>query len=102
MFSACLRESDFDKETPMAQILKDATITRRETHRLTAETTGGAGKRGPIINLDGKYADSLQEWLGVWYYNVGLTGPLAKQEIIGSTPEEALEWWVRSRGFVFT
>ena len=73
-----------------------------KTHRLTADITGSAGKQVIIINLDGKYADSLHEWFGAWYHKVGNTGlPIEGQEKIGSTPEEALAWWVWSRGFTF-
>jgi len=78
---------------------KDAVIAK--THRMTADITGSAGKQAIIINLDGKYADSLHEWFGAWYHKVGSnTGlPIEGQEKIGSTPDEALDWWVRSQGF---
>jgi len=80
---------------------KDAMIAK--THRLTADITGSDGKQAIIINLDGKFADSLHEWFGSWYYKIGNTGrPIEGQEKIGSTPEEALDWWVRSQGFVFS
>src|SRR5215813_11090088 len=91
----------YDKDTSMSQILKDAMIIK--THRLTADITGSAGKQAIIINLDGEYADSLHEWFGAWYHKVSNTGrPIEGQEKIGSTPEEALVWWVRSQGFVFS
>jgi hypothetical protein len=80
---------------------KDAMIAK--THRLTADITGSPGKQAIIINLDGKFADSLHEWFGAWYHKIGNTGrPIEGQEKIGSKPEEALDWWVRSRGFVFS
>ena len=80
---------------------KEAMIAK--THRLTADITGSDGKQAIIINLDGKFTDSLHEWFGAWYYKIGNTGrPIEGQEKIGSTPEEALDWWVRSQGFVFS
>jgi hypothetical protein len=42
---------------------KDAMIAK--THRLTADITGSAGKLAIIINLDGKYPDSLHESIPV-------------------------------------
>jgi hypothetical protein len=86
----------------MAQILKDATIAKTETRRLTAEIFGSGGHRTIVINLDGEYADKLDEFLDVWYHDFDKTKSLTKQpQPIGATPEEALEWWVRSRRFVF-
>jgi hypothetical protein len=70
-----------------------------KTHRMTADITGSSGKQAIIINLDGKYSDSLHEWFGAWYHKIGNTGPIEGQEKIGSTPDEALDWWVRSQGF---
>src|SRR5262249_6309654 len=73
---------------------KDAIIAK--THRMTADITGVAGKQAIIINLDGKYSDSLHEWFGAWYHKIGNSGPIEGQEKIGSTPDEALDWWVRA------
>ena len=83
----------------MSQILKDVVIIK--THHLTADITGSSGKQAIIINLDGDYADSLHEWFGTWYHKVSNTGLAEGQEKIGSTPEEALYWWVRTRGFEY-
>lgn len=84
----------------MGRALKDATIVKTQTHRLTAETSGSGGRRMLIIYLDGKYADCLDEWLDHWYYKLkGNNAPTADHQKIGATPEEALTWWIQSKGF---
>jgi hypothetical protein len=78
---------------------KDATITKTETHRLTTEITGSPGKQAIEINIDGQSVAAISECNGAWYLGLIHTGPAEGQEKIGATPEEALEWWIRSHGF---
>ena len=52
-----------------------------------------------IIYLDGQYEDCLDEWLDSWYHNLDNAKPTADHEKIGATPEEALSWWMRTKGF---
>jgi hypothetical protein len=82
----------------MAQ-LKDRIITKIITHQLTAEYSNSAGNGSMEIKLDGQHADILSAWGGKWYYGFLEGKPEDGREIIGSTPEEALDWWVKSRGF---
>jgi hypothetical protein len=86
----------------MGRIFADTVITKTQTHRLTAETSGTGGRRLLAIYLDGQSepADYLDEWLDSWYYKLE-ERPTERDKKIGSTPEEALDWWVRSQGFVF-
>src|SRR5262245_66427863 len=71
---------------------KDAMIAK--THRMTADITGSAGKQAIIINLDGKYADSLHEWVGAWYHKTANTSrPIEGQEQIGTTADGASDCW---------
>jgi transcriptional regulator with XRE-family HTH domain len=85
----------------MGRTIKDATVSKTETHRLTAETFGSGGRRVVAIYLDGQYEDHLEEWLDSWYYGLNNDKPTADHEKIGSEPEEALGWWLQSHGFEF-
>jgi hypothetical protein len=79
--------------------LKDVTITKTITHHLSAEYTNSAGKGDMQIKLDGHHADILSVWGDLWYHGFLQEKPEEGRESIGSTPEEALDWWVKSRGF---
>ena len=79
--------------------LKDTTITKTISHHLTAEYTDRAGKGAMEIKLDGEYADVLSAWGGAWYHGFLREKPEEGRESIGSTPKEALDLWIRSRGF---
>jgi hypothetical protein len=86
----------------MGRSIKDANIIKTQKHRLTAETSGSGGRRVLVIYLDGQYADHLDEWLDAWYDKLENNDPpRPDQEKIGAEPEEALAWWMKSRGFEF-
>jgi transcriptional regulator with XRE-family HTH domain len=86
----------------MGRSIKDATVIKTQKHRLTAETSGSGGRRFVAIYLDGQYADCLDEWLDSWYYKLNDNEPpTADHEKIGSTPEEALDWWLGKHGLAF-
>jgi hypothetical protein len=86
----------------MGRSIKDANVIKTQKHRLTAETSGSGGRRMLVIYLDGQYADCLNEWLDAWYDKLeGNNPPTAEHKKIGSEPEEALAWWMRSKGFEF-
>jgi len=82
----------------MSRTLKDEVVVASETRRLTAEISGTSGRRIIAIYLDGEYEDHLEEWSDSWYYKLGDDKPTSKHIKIGATPEEALNWWVRTRG----
>lgn len=86
----------------MGRMIKDVTVIKTETHRLTAETSGSGGRRFLVIYLDGQYVDHLDEWLDSWYDKVeNNKPPTPHQEKIGSEPEEALDWWLKAHGYAF-
>lgn len=85
----------------MGRMIRNAPVTRTKTYRLTAETTGSGGRRILAIYLNERYADYLEEWLDSWYYGIHGNKPTADHEKIGSKPEEALDWWMRTAGFTF-
>ena len=70
--------------------------------RLTAETIGSDERRTLVISLDGKIAGGVKEWQGAWYaydHIDDLSGPKFGAIKIADSPEEALKWWIRRRGF---
>jgi hypothetical protein len=96
----------------MPRILKDATITKMktkrrrltanakiETRRLTAEIFVSGGRRIITIRLDEEVAGHLSECQDKWYFRPSGAPSAQSQPAIGSTKEEALDWWIRSQGF---
>src|SRR5262245_50941457 len=99
-----------NKEAPMLRILKDATITKTKTHRLTADTKiethrltaeifVSGGRRIITIRLDQEVAGHISECQDEWYYKPSDAGSSKSQAAIGSTEEELVDWWVGSQGF---
>jgi len=85
----------------MGRMIRNVPVTRTRTLRLTAEVFGSGGRRAVAIYLNERYAGHLEEWLDGWYHELNGEKPTADHKKIGSTPEEALDWWMRSHDFAF-
>jgi hypothetical protein len=88
---------DVKNEFIIGRVTKDGAIQR--IHQLAVATSGTGGRRILVIYLDDQREDFLEEWFDDWYYKLNHNKPTLYDHKIGSTPEEALDWWVRTRGF---
>jgi hypothetical protein len=89
MTKSYYRNGDFMPELANRTITKEA--------QLKADVFGTGGRRAVSIEVNGNFAGSVKEWGDDWYEEVPNTGPTPDSVRIGSTPEEALEWWIKHR-----